>query len=344
MVPLNDSVFPNATRSTVDHAADIVSQLTHGEPPLTATVFEPSPVLTVTTESSTRDAESSTAADVHLHPGGQGFWIARMLNVLGLETRLCAPLGGETGAVLKTLIAAEGLHWCEGTASTGNGVHIQDRRGGERELLAAMEPAQLTRHEVDDLVSATLAAGMATDITVLGGPMSPHVIPPDLYRRLTVDLRAIGKTVVADLSGEPLTAALQGGVDVIKVSHEDLIEDGRAENDEVASLVDAIRAMAQEGADRVVVSRGGESTLALVDGRLLEVHGPQLERVDHHGAGDSMTAGIAAALAAGQDMHAALCLGGGAGTSNITRRGLATGQGALVEQLAARMQVRPLEL
>src|SRR5699024_975096 len=163
------------------------------------------------------------------------------------------------------------------------------------------------------------------------------------YRRLASDLATTGRTVVADLSGEPLTAALQGGVSVIKVSHEDLIEDGRAENDEIASLVGAMREMGREGADRVVVSRGADTTLALVDGRFLEVLGRQLDRVDHHGAGDSMTAGIAVGLALGEDMHGALRLGAGAGTSNITRRGLATGQRALVEQLAARMEIRPFE-
>lgn len=306
-------------------------------------MFEPSPLLTVTAEAGALDPHSPDTAEVHLHPGGQGFWIARMLRALGLDTRLCAPLGGETGKVLKTLIDSEGLRLCEGTATSGNGAYMHDRRGGERSPVAHMEPAELSRHEVDDLFSAALAAGMAADICVLGGPAGPHVVPSDLYRRLAADLRATGKTVVADLSGEPLSAALAGGVSVIKVSHEDLIEDGRAADDDASTLIDAMREMAREGADRVVLSRGGESTLALVEGRVLEVRGPQLERVDHRGAGDSMTAGISAALAAGEDMPAALRLGAGAGTSNITRRGLATGQRALVEQLAARMVVQSFE-
>lgn len=311
---------------------------------LSALILEPTPMLTVTAEPGSSSAEDSTSADVHLHPGGQGVWVARMLKALGLDTHLCAPLGGETGEVLKTLINAEGLKLCQGPTTTGNGVSIHDRREGEPALLAKTEPAELARHEVDDLFSAALASGMATNISVLAGPMNPSAVPPDLYRRLAADLGATGRTVVADLSGEPLTAALQGGVSVIKVSHEDLIEDGRAADEEVSSLAQAMRDMAAEGAHRVVVSRGAGSTLALVDGSLLEILGPELERVDHHGAGDSMTAGIAAALATGEDMHRALRLGAGAGTSNITRRGLATGQRALVEELAERMTVRPLQL
>lgn len=314
------------------------------EPPFTAMVFEPSPVLTVIAEPSLTDRASSTSADLHLHPGGQGVWIARMLKVLGLDPQICAPLGGEIGNVLRSLIDSEELRLCQGTATTGSGASVNDRRGGESALMVETDPTPLTRHEVDDLFNAALAAGMAADISVLGGPMSPNVVPADLYRRLVSDLGAVGKTVVADLSGEPLTAALEGGVSVVKVSHEDLIEDGRAENDEVSSLLTAMRDMAQQGADRVVVSRGGESTLALIEGDLLEVLGPQLERVDHHGAGDSMTAGIAAALAAGATMEEALRLGAAAGTSNITRHGLATGQRSLIEQLALRVGTRQAQL
>ncbi len=51
-------------------------------------------------------------------------------------------------------------------------------------------------------------------------------LPPDHYRRLTTDLRANGKAVVADLCGEPLSGALEGGLTVLKVSHEELMADG----------------------------------------------------------------------------------------------------------------------
>src|SRR5699024_11558431 len=111
------------------------------------------------------------------------------------------------------------------------------------------------------------------------------------YRRLASDLATTGRTVLADLSGEPLTAALQGGVSVLKVSHEDLIEDGRAENAEIASLVGAMREMGREGADRVVGSRGADTTLALVDVRFLEVDGTQIDMVVILSAGESNRVG-----------------------------------------------------
>lgn len=305
----------------------------------TACVFAPSPLLTVTVE---RGHEGGS--EVHLHAGGQGFWIARMLVALGLDTTLCVALGGETGRVLKVLLEAEGVRVRVGTTTRSNGAYVHDRRGGERKTVADMPPAVLTRHETDELYSSMLACGLGTDVTVLGGPATPGALPADTYRRVAADLRAVGKPVVADLSGAALTSALQGGVTVLKVSHDDLVEDGRASSDDPEALAEAMQTMAEEGAAHVVVSRADQPTIAWLDGELLEVETPQMQRVDHRGAGDSMTAGLATALARGHGMADALRLGAAAGTSNVTRRGLATGQREMVGRLSEHIVVRPLDL
>jgi 1-phosphofructokinase len=304
-----------------------------------ACVFAPSPLLTVTVEDAAGDG-----SEVHLHAGGQGFWIARMLVALDLDTELCAPLGGEVGLVLEPLIAAEGVRVRPGARTRGNGAYVHDRRGGERDVVADMPPGRLSRHEVDELYSATFASGLAADVAVLGGPSAPDVVPADVFRRIAADLGSVGKPVVADLSGEELTAAVQGGVTVLKVSHEDLVEHGLASSAEPKALVDTMHDLAGAGARTVVVSRAGEPTFVLAEGELVEVVAPTMQRVDHRGAGDSMTAGIAAALAHGRQTTEALRLGAAAGASNVTRRGLATGRREAVEQLAEHIVVRPLDL
>lgn len=47
--------------------------------------------------------------DIHLHAGGQGFWVARMAARLGSEVTLVTALGGEPGVALEALVRAEGL-------------------------------------------------------------------------------------------------------------------------------------------------------------------------------------------------------------------------------------------
>ena len=67
-------------------------------------VFAPAPILTVVIERGTGDA-----GELHIHPGGQGFWVARMLAHLGASPTLVTPLGGETGDVFGHLISDHGV-------------------------------------------------------------------------------------------------------------------------------------------------------------------------------------------------------------------------------------------
>ncbi len=300
-------------------------------------MFAPSPLVTVTIE---QGADDEHLDEIHLHAGGQGFWIARLLAELDLDVVLCGSFGGETGLVARTLIAEEDLVIKGITTAGSNGAYVHDRRSGERVVTAQMPPAALGRHEVDELYGVTLVAALEADVTVLGGGVGGDlVVSADVYRRLAVDVRANGGRVVADLSGEPLAAVLEGGVDVLKVSHEELCREGRSRGDDTESLVAAMRALVDAGAESVVVTRAEEPALALVDGELMTVTPPRLEAHDARGAGDSLTAGIAAAVARGEGVGAGLGLGAAAGALNVTRRGLATGRREEIEQLARHVTV-----
>jgi 1-phosphofructokinase len=302
-------------------------------------VFAPAPLLTVTIESK---ADSTEQDEIHVHAGGQGFWIARLVAELGLDVVLCGSFGGETGRVAKALITDEGVT-CRGIAATGsNGTYIHDRRTGERVETASMAGDPLSRHEADELYGIVLLEGIESNVAVLGGPTGPPIVPPSMYRRLATDLRANGTVVVADLSGQPLGEVLAGGVDVLKVSAEELIDEGRIENDELGDVVAAMRELATEGATHVVTTRAEEPALALVDDALMVIRPPRLTAHDHRGAGDSLTAGIAATIAAGGDLAEGLRIGAAAGALNVTRRGLATGRKEEIRRLANHVAVEQL--
>ncbi|MCA1846161.1 MAG: PfkB family carbohydrate kinase, partial [Actinobacteria bacterium] len=287
-----------------------------------AFVFAPDPLLTVTVEA------VGDGDEIHLHAGGQGFWVAQMIANLGVGVLVCGPFGGESGRVVRTLISEDEAIELRAIETAGsNGVYVHDRRDGERITVAETPPDPLGRHELDDLYGAALVGGLESDVAVLAGPgpWKTPVLPPDSYRRLASDLRANDAVVVADLSGEPLRCALEGGLTVLKVSHEELLDDGLVGDDSEKALVSAMFSLAEEGAQNVVITRGEEPAIALIDGRAVAVQPPTLEVVDHRGAGDSMTAGVAAGLARGLDLLDALRLGAAAAGLNVTRRGLATG-------------------
>jgi len=299
-------------------------------------VFAPAPQLTVTIE------QPAEAVELHLHPGGQGVWQARMIRLLGVPVTLCATVGGEVGAVVALLADAEGLELRVVRRADGSGWYVHDRRDGERRSVAESPGEPLNRHELDELYGLVLAEGLRAGVSVLSGPAHPSVVPADTYRRLASDLGANGSPVVADLAGDLLDAVLEGGVRFLKVSHEELVKDGRAANDQRDTLVEALFRLRDEGAEAVLVSRAGQPALALLDGTAYEVVLPKLEAADHRGAGDSMTAGVAAVLARGGDLQLAVRTGAAAGAVNVTRHGLGTGRADAVAALIDHVRLTPL--
>ena len=307
-------------------------------------VFAPAPILTITIERAAHDREGSDAGELHIHPGGQGFWVARMLQTLGAKAVLCTALGGEAGDVYGHLLGRTGLEVRAVDVAEPSGAYVHDRREGARQEWwhAALGP--LGRHEVDDLYSLTLAAALEARVCVLTGThRQGSVLPAGTFARLASDLRANGVTVVADLQGAYLGEVLEAGADLVKVSSDELVEDGWASDDGDADVVGGIERLSAAGAVGVVVSRAAGGAIALLDGELLRAVGPEMAVVDPAGAGDSMTAALAFARVAGTPAADALRHAVAAGSVNVTRHGLGSGDAAAIALLAANVQIEAIE-
>ncbi len=301
-------------------------------------VFAPSPLLTVTIEPGVERAE------VHLHPGGQGFWVARMAANLGADVVLCCALGGEPGRVLWGLLEAEPLTIRAADAGTPSGVYVHDRRSGERVEVVSVESRPLDRHAADELYGIALGAGLDADVTLVTGCRPSDILEAAIYRRLVADLRANGKLVIADLTGPPLQATLEGGVELLKLSDQELVAEGHAASDSVADITVGAQRLHAAGAGRVLISRGSAPAIligATATQPVAQLSAPVFEALDHHGAGDSMFAATGVGLARGMSPIDAARLGMAAGAINVTRRGLGTGTREEIERLAAHVTVGP---
>ncbi|PZR52488.1 phosphofructokinase [Xylanimonas oleitrophica] len=307
-------------------------------------VLAPEPLLSVEVEiDRLRDPQGeSDAAEIHLHLGGQGLWMAQMARSLGTRVVVCGPFGGESGLVAAHLAREEGLE-LRPTSSTGGGVRVQDRRQGGPEEIATMPPRALDRHAVDDLYGTTLVTALDTGVAVLTGARHELALPADFYARLTHDLAAGGVDVVADLSGEAAAAFAEEQGAVLKISHEEMVEGRLADDDSVEELRRAAERIVSSGPRAVVVSRADQPTLLVTAGRAYTVTTPPITTVEHRGAGDSMTAGIAVGVARGLDLPDAVGLGAAAGALNVTRHGLGTGRREQIEAFARRVTVAELD-
>jgi len=301
-------------------------------------VVAPEPLLMVEIEA----GRSGSSPEVHVHPGGQGLWIARMASSLGAQVTVCGPFGGETGTVAAQLAEAEDLRLLR-TAGGSNGATVQDRRSGDPEEVVTTPADMFDRHALDDLYSTALATGLDARVCILTGTEQDIGVPADFYGRLTRDLAASGAQVVADLSGDAAAAVAQEACTVIKISHEELVEGGFAEDDSEKELRRAAERWIDDGPSAVVVSRADDPTLLVTADSAYSLTAPPVTTVEHRGAGDSMTAGIAVGIARGLDLPDAVRLGAAAGALNVARHGLGTGRRDQIESFAGRVDVQELD-
>ena len=267
-----------------------------------------------------------------------------MAALLGASVVLCAPIGGESGRVLQALLDEDGIELRSVPCQGANGVYVHDRRSGERVEVAAVESPPLTRHEEDELFGVALTAGIECGVMMLTGSQPDGLVPEDLYRRLAFDLRGNGSRALADLTGSALDGALAGGLDVLKMSDEELTQrSGPGGSREVEDLRPAAERLGGAGADNVLITRAARGALVLAGDELLELEGPRFTALDPHGTGDSMFAALGVGLALGMGFEEALPLAGAAGALNATRHGLGSGNRSAVERWSAPSRSSPPE-
>lgn len=306
-------------------------------------ILVPTPLLiTEITEPAAHRNRSSHESDVHMHPGGQGLWVARMAGSLGADVSVSGPFGGELGSLIRTMLDGLGMQVNAVRYGYGNGGYVYDLRGEDRETVAHMPPPELSRHELDDLYGTAFVDALASDVLTVTGAEPGDVVPASFFGRLIRDTRDAGTTVVADLSGKPALAAVAANVDVLKISHEEVLDLELVAEDTAEALVSAGHMLLERGAGAVVISRAKDPALLVEKNSVREVSAPSITPLDHRGAGDSMTAGISVGLARGLDLVEAVALGASAGALNVARRGLGTGNRTTIEKFAREITVRTL--
>lgn len=281
-------------------------------------VFSVAPILVITVED---DRSSAT----HVNVGGQGPWVARAIMTLGGTPVLCSPFGGDTGRTARLLLVDAGFEVSATTTAAPSGMYVERRDdAGDRHCLYEVPAAPLGPRDLDDVYEAALRHGIETGTCVVTGSPFPDHLDPAVISRLCKDLHAAGVVVVADLSGEHLDAALDAGIDWLKVADDELSADERCGDgaDEVWGWLDGV---VESGKVRVsaVASSSSGPTLARTPRHRITAEGPRLEVVDTRGSGDAMCAALA--LAHGNQLPPAdaIRIGLAAGAANATRRSTA---------------------
>jgi 1-phosphofructokinase len=301
-------------------------------------VFGPHPLLSITVES----LPGGGGDDIHLHPAGQGVWVAQMAAEMGAEPILCCFIGGETGTVLRPLMEQLPfeLRLIETAVPTGSYLH--DRRSGERVPLAQRAAPPPARHEIDALFSSTVAAALDSRVLAVCGPFPGDALPLEIYRDLVADVRANGTPVIVDLSPPRLDRALEGGPDLVKINDWELASYVKGPVDTPERMRAAAQLLLDAGAGAAIITRAEKPAVVLRGKEAWELVPPRFERGAREGCGDSMMGGLVASLAAGLDWEKTLRVGAAAGAANFLRHGLGSSSREVVEDLVGKIELRPL--
>jgi 1-phosphofructokinase len=302
-------------------------------------VFGPHPMLAITIEALT----SEGGDDIHAHAAGQGVWVARMASELGADPTLCGFIGGETGAVLRPLLEQMSVRMRLVETAASSGCYVHDRRGGEREPVAQSASMPPSRHEIDELFSSTVAAALDSSVLALCGPYPGEALPLEVYGNLVADVKANGTPVIVDLSRPRLDSALEGGPDLVKINDWELAGYIEGPVDGEERMRAAARRLLDAGAGAAIITRAEEPAMVVRGEEAWELVPPRFERGSREGCGDSMMGGLAACIAAGLEWEETLRIGAAAGAANFLRHGLGSGSRPVIEDLARRVELRPLD-
>lgn len=262
--------------------------------------------------------ESHRVQEVHAVGGGKGVNVASVLHLLGYEVALTGPLGGPTGESIARELRARGLDPGAFVAFDGDSRRTVNVVAAQRSTMLN-EPGPVLDPTVWEALAARVAELIVAPgpaVLVLSGSLPPGA-PEDLYGRL-IRATGPGTATIVDATGPALLHACACSPTLVKPNLAELSA-ATGRDDPLAGAAELRR----HGAGDVLVSAGPEGVM------WLPAAGPPIRaRLDTvlsgnpTGAGDALTAAMAAGIVDGLDPVETL------------RRGVAWSAAAVLHPLA----------
>jgi 1-phosphofructokinase family hexose kinase len=253
-----------------------------------------------------RPGEVLRLHDVAVTPGGKGLNVARAARLLAAPASLVGFIPGYTGRAAAAMIAEEGV--------TLQGIPVSGEIRSTAIVLEADGRATVLNEPGPRLAEGDwlrLEAVVDDDLAdhrvlVCSGSLPPGA-PEDGYALLVARARDAGRTSVVDAAGAVLAASLSAYPDVVapNLGEAEGVLFGRVDEAVDAAPDARERALAaalelvRRGAEAAVVTAASAGAAVAWDGEPVWLDAPRVRVVNPIGAGDVLTAALAAALERG---------------------------------------------
>lgn len=269
-----------------------------------------------------RHGEVQRATGSRVDPGGKGINVSRALHANGSATVAVFPTGGAHGHMMRDLLTGTGVpvRTVPITGSIRANVALVEPDGTTTKIneqgptLSERERAELFETITDSLDEA--------DVTwVVGCGSLPGGMSESTYADLVRLVHQRGVRVAIDSSGEPMTAALAAGPDLIKPNREELAEAVGRPLRTLGEVVDTARELIATGIATILVSLGKDGAVLVTDTDVVFASATINRPLSTVGAGDCTLAGYLHALAAGANPAQALRTAVAFGAAAVTLPG-----------------------
>lgn len=264
-----------------------------------------------------RVGETVAGRQVLYFPGGKGANQAVAASRLGARTTLIGRLGRDAfGAELRTFLGAQGIDLDSvRDADTHTGTAIITVAASDNTIVVI--PGSNALVSADDVAAVPMAKG---DVAV-----SQFEIPLPTIAAFFARARAAGTvTVLNPAPAQKMSRELLALVDILVLNETELgflADVELSESDEAARIIDVARKLQARADQTICVTLGKRGVLALAASEELAVPGRAVKAVDTTGAGDGFVGALAAQLADGMPLRAALTFANVAASISVQRMG-----------------------
>jgi 1-phosphofructokinase family hexose kinase len=272
-----------------------------------------------------RPGEVLRVTGVTVTPGGKGLNVARAALALGVPATLVGFLPGHTGRAAGELIREEGVTLAAvPVAGEIRSTTVILEPGGRATVIN--EPGPLVAGADWTAFEAAVSDTLGDHRVLVCSGSVPPGSPDDGYARLVHAAQAAGRAAVVDANGAVLSAALSAGADVVtpNLAEAEGLLHGRADEAVEASpearghAESAAASLVDAGARAAVVTAAAAGAAVCAGGSTTWIPAPRVAAVRNPiGAGDVLTAALAAALEAGEDVLAAARRGVAAAAASV---------------------------
>lgn len=237
--------------------------------------------------------------------GGKGLNVARAVDLCGEDVLASGLVGGYNGKYLESLLDQDGIRHdfehIEG--ETRSCINILDEGFGSTEYL---EPGCTVTEEEEARFLERFPKIIAGSSVVAASGSVPKGMSEDIYKKIVLAAKGMGKQVILDTSGKLLEQGMEACPTLVKPNKEEMEMLFGTEIRTAEDVIENAEKIRGKGIPYVVVSLGGDGALMLCGHGVFHGKPPKMKAANTVGCGDSMVGALAVAFHRGYAPREAL--------------------------------------